>query len=188
MSMTSGTCASCGGTYRSASALTRHVGKCDGVDRTRRKRSRYREIFFAEYGFGPYKCAGCGEDVSFDDVQVHHKDEDETNDVIENLIAMHSECHTRKHMSQYWAGKTHTDEHRRKVSEAKTGTKHSEETKKKLSGAARNRAPASAETRAKISKANKGKVVSAETRARMSKSMKSRHAAKRAEKSGGDAR
>ncbi len=186
--MTSGVCASCGGTYRSASALTRHVGKCDGVDRTRRKRSRYREIFFAQHGFGPYPCDGCGDPVSFDAVQVHHKDEDEMNDTVENLIAMHSECHTRKHMSQYWTGKTHTDEHRRKVSEAKTGTKLSEETKKKLSEAARKRAPASAETRAKISKAHKGKVVSAETRARLSESMKARHAAKRAEKSGGDAR
>ena len=133
--MSGGDCTSCGGFYRSASALTQHVARCDGVDRTKRRRSRYREIFFATYGFGPYPCAGCGKDVSFDDVQVHHKDEDETNDVIDNLVAMHAECHAKKHMSQYWSGKTHSDEHRRKVSEAKTGLRHSDETKKKLSEA-----------------------------------------------------
>lgn len=186
--MSGGACEKCGGEYRSASALTRHSRKCDGVDRTKRKRSRYREIFFAAHGFGPYVCDGCGEDVSFEAVQVHHKDEDETNDAIDNLIAMHSECHTRRHMSQYWTGKTHSDEHRRKVSESKTGLRHSDETKKKISDAARRRAPASAETRAKISKAHKGKVVSTETRARMSEAMTKRHAARRAEENEGDAR
>ncbi len=188
MSMTSGVCASCGGVYRSASALTRHARTCDGMDRTKRKRSRYREIFFAANGFGPYQCDGCGEDVTFDVVQVHHKDEDETNDVTENLIAMHAECHTRRHMSQYWAGKSHSEEHKRKVAESKTGLRHSEETKKKISEAAKKRPPASAETRSKISKANKGKVVSAETRVRMSEAATKRHATRRAKKSGGDAR
>lgn len=183
-----GVCEKCGGTYRSASALTRHTTRCDGVDRTRRKRSRYREIFFATYGFGPYPCDGCEGDVSFDEVQVHHKDEDETNDAIENLIAMHPACHTRRHMSQYWKGKSHSEEHRRKVSRAKTGVNPTDETRKKLSESARKRAPASAETREKLSKASKGKVVSADTRARMSEAMVKRHAAKRAEKSGGDAR
>lgn len=183
-----GTCEKCGGTYRSASALTQHKKRCDGTDRTRRKRSRYREIFFATYGFGPYPCDECGANVSFDDVMVHHKNEDDTDDAITNLVAMHTSCHTKRHMSQYWKGKKHSKEHRRKVAESKTGLKHSDETKKKLSDAAKKRAPASAATRAKISKAHKGRVVSPETRARMSAAMKKRHAEKRAETDGGDAR
>jgi hypothetical protein len=186
--MIGGVCSTCGGSYRSASALTQHQKKCDGVDRTRRKRSRYREIFFAINGIGPYPCAACGTDVTFDVVQVHHKNEDELDDDPDNLIAMHAECHTRKHMSQYWRGKTHSEDHRQKVSAAKTGLTHSDETKKKLSEKARKRPPASAETRAKISKANKGKIVSPETRARMSAAMKQRHADKRAQPEGGGAR
>jgi hypothetical protein len=183
----SSVCPRCQGEYRSPSALTTHTATCDGTDRTRRKRSRYREVFFATYGFGPYPCAHCGEGVSFDDVHVHHADENEKNDAVENLVAMHQQCHTQKHMSTYWTGKSHSAEHRQKVSEAKRGTTHSTETKQKLSEIAKQRPPASEETRAKISAGNKGRKRSPETRARLSEAMRKRHAARRALQEGGDA-
>lgn len=53
-------------------------------------------------------------------------------------------------------GTKHSEEVRRKISEARTGHKHSEESRKKMSEAAKNRPSRSEETRRKMSEAKKG--------------------------------
>jgi len=63
-----------------------------------RYRQKYREIFFAYNGPGPYKCEFCKEDVMFTEVLVHHCDEDISNNIPENLKAAHRRCHGRHHM------------------------------------------------------------------------------------------
>ena len=71
-------------------------------------------------------------------------------------------------------GKKFSEEHRKNLSEAQTGRKHSEETRKKLSEAAKGRKH-SEETKKKISKARKGKKLSEETRKRMSEATKGKN-------------
>lgn len=70
-------------------------------------------------------------------------------------------------------GRHHSEEHKRKISEAKKGKHHphSEETKKKISEAVKGkkRKPHSDETKKKLSEAHKGKHHSEETRKKMSK-------------------
>ena len=90
--------------------------------------------------------------------------------------AIHSE-ETRRKMSEAnkgngnpFFGKKHSEEFRRKLSEIKKGKKHSEETRKKISetNKARKRKPHSEETLRKIRESNKGKKRSEETRRKMS--------------------
>ena len=64
---------------------------------------------------------------------------------------------------------------RQHYSEAQKGRKHSQETKKKISEANKGKHHYSAETRNKISEANKGKVFSEEHKKKISESMKHRH-------------
>lgn len=64
----------------------------------RRGKYIYREVFFAHNGPGPYVCFDCGQEVTFDEVLVHHKDHDDTNDDPCNLVAAHDGCHTSHHM------------------------------------------------------------------------------------------
>src|SRR5262245_29908674 len=60
---------------------------------TRAGKNRYVAVFFAANGFGPYACFECGEDVDFDDVVIHHVDEDQANASVENLVPAHAACH-----------------------------------------------------------------------------------------------
>lgn len=73
---------------------------------------RYHRIFIEANGPGPWPCYGCGDPVV--DLFVHHLDEDETNDLTENLVAMHRPCHVKLHHG----AKPKTKEHRRKIGEA----------------------------------------------------------------------
>jgi hypothetical protein len=76
---------------------------------------KYREIFFAHNGTGPYPCRFCAEEVSMEEVLVHHVDDDHTNGAPENLAAAHRICHTGHHKK----GVPHTDQARKSNSEAK---------------------------------------------------------------------
>lgn len=60
-------------------------------------RNRYRELFFAIHGPGPYICFDCKEEVEFDEVHIHHLDSDHKNDAVENLAPAHDACHQRYH-------------------------------------------------------------------------------------------
>lgn len=65
-----------------------------------RKRQYYREIFFAYNGIGPYSCFFCHKnDVTFEEVIVHHIDEDVSNNDSNNLAAAHHVCHSRHHLT-----------------------------------------------------------------------------------------
>ena len=84
---------------------------------------------------------------------------------------------TRKHMSEAFKGRTHTEEAKRKISEArkgKPGKPHTEETKRKMSEAhkGKSRKPLSEETKRKLSKALKGKTHSEETKRKISDTLK----------------
>ena len=65
-------------------------------------------------------------------------------------------------------GRTLSEDHRRKISEAKQGKTFSKEHCRNISEARKARAPPSEETRRKISEGNKGKIVSEETRQKIS--------------------
>lgn len=66
---------------------------------------------------------------------VHHIDENPANNTPENLLILTPPEHMRIHKTgnQYFKGKHHTEETKRKLSEYHTGLHHTEETKKKLS-------------------------------------------------------
>lgn len=67
------------------------------------KYSSYRRVFVEHNGPPPWACDWCGEQV--DDISrggpldgnVHHKDEDRSNNDPENLGIMHAACHTKHH-------------------------------------------------------------------------------------------
>lgn len=124
---------------------------------TKRHRGYYRELFFANWGLGPYRCYFCQELVTFDEVLVHHLDHDQLNDQIQNLMPVHASCHTSHH-GRNRATYVRDEAHRRKMSEAKMGQTLSEETRRKIS-----------ETRKalNLSPVNKGKKHTEETRAKM---------------------
>lgn len=89
----------------------------------------------------------------------------------------HSED-TRRKMSEAKLGKVFSEDTRRKMSEARFGKKCSEETKRKMSEAKLGKI-CTDETRAKISESEKGKTISEETRAKMSESQKKSWAIKK---------
>jgi 5-methylcytosine-specific restriction endonuclease McrA len=60
-------------------------------------RTKHREVFFAHNGPGPYPCHFCGKPVSFDEVLVHHHDDDHANNEPANLKASHHSCHSGHH-------------------------------------------------------------------------------------------
>ena len=70
-------------------------------------------------------------------------------------------------------GKHHSDETRKKISEANRNP--SDETRKKISSVAKNRPVISDETREKISKAHKGRIFSKEHRKKLSEAAKRRY-------------
>jgi hypothetical protein len=119
-----------GGAYKS------HVRHCTGEPKKKRESTRYRELFFANNGSGPYPCDFCGKDVDFDAVTVHHRDHDFTNNHPDNLGACHKRCHNAHHFYDMW--ESYKD---RKVGFASPTAghrkPHSEATKEKLRVASR---------------------------------------------------
>lgn len=78
--------------------------------------SRFRDVFFAANGFGPWPCFFCNQRVGFDDICVHHVGHDRRDGRPENLKPSHRGCHTAHHSkgrpwseeSREMARKTHT--------------------------------------------------------------------------------
>lgn len=60
----------------------------------------YRNIFFATYGFGPFFCVFCQEEVRFFEISIHHLDHNRDNPSIANLAATHQSCHKRHHRQE----------------------------------------------------------------------------------------
>lgn len=127
-------CPHCSEFFIPGGAYASHVRACATGGSTRRKRSRYREIFFAHAGPGPYVCHfECGRDLEFSEVIVHHADGDHTNNAVKNLTPAHRSCHNGHHFKELWAErreellasptrgnrKPHTEEARRRMSETK---------------------------------------------------------------------
>lgn len=127
-------CSHCGEYFVPGGAYASHTQSCASGGKKRRKRTRYRELFFAHNGPGPYICYfGCGEPVTFQEVIVHHTDDDFTNDSITNLAPAHRVCHNGHHFTELWAErreellgsptrgnrKPHSEETKRKISETK---------------------------------------------------------------------
>lgn len=124
----------------------------------------HRLIYEEEYGEIPDGCI------------IHHKDGDKLNNDISNLTVMAPSEHAILHNS----GKKHSDETKRKMSEARIGkyggenhprygTPHSEETKQKISNSSNGRKH-SDETKQKMSESQKGKLHSYATKIKLSKS------------------
>ena len=66
---------------------------------------------------------------------IHHKDENKMNNDISNLILLTRSEHMKLHGKdkEFFKGKHHSEESRKKISEANKGKKRSEETKRKIS-------------------------------------------------------
>lgn len=67
-----------------------------------RRRRRTMRIFFETYGDGPWTCEQCGDPIENlgrrrYDGNVHHRDDDKSNDAPENLVVLHVVCHLRLH-------------------------------------------------------------------------------------------
>jgi hypothetical protein len=126
---------------------------------------RAKRVFITANGLGPWPCIHCNELIyelgrGERKGNIHHKDEDPTNDVPENLEVLHAGCHVKHHLK----GIPHTAEHSAKV--GRKGRVFTPEWREKLSAASRGRT-LSLEWREKISVGRKGHKVSEETRARM---------------------
>lgn len=70
-------------------------------DRVRNVR-RYQRVFFERYGPPPWPCHECGELITeygrgLGKGNIHHLDDDFTNDAPENLVPIHLECHHSEH-------------------------------------------------------------------------------------------
>lgn len=112
--------------------MASHVKACTSPGGLKkRRRSRYREIFFAHNGPGPYSCFfECGKEVTFEEVIVHHVDHDESNNSIDNLVPAHRSCHNQYHFTILW------NERRDELLESQTRghrTPHTEESRRKMS-------------------------------------------------------
>lgn len=124
---------------------------------------RYREIFFAYNGPPPYSCYFCGGELGWM-IVVHHKDENDKNHDVANLVAAHGPCHSRYHAATaIW-----DDERRARHRAGQKGRIISESHRANISQALVGRSLSSAH-RQKISVAMK-KVRSAERLARISES------------------
>lgn len=116
-------------------------------------RREYQKIFITERGPGPWKCFGCEELVYYDELLVHHKDEDRENNSIRNLAPMHSGCHAVLH---------------------NTGRKNTEATKAKMSESAKRRY-ADPEQRKRASEIQRKRTGDKEFSAKMSTATKKRY-------------
>lgn len=76
---------------------------------------KFREIFFAFNGAGPYSCYDCGKDVDFWTVLIHHENHDHSDNRLENLVPSHRGCHTRHHSIGRGIGKSPSKETREKM-------------------------------------------------------------------------
>lgn len=130
-------CPTCGRKLVPGGAYTTHVRACGNA---KRRRTKYREVFFAHNGPGPYPCAFCESVVDFEGVVIHHDDHDHTNDEPGNLVPCHQDCHTRHHFKYNWT----EPEFRKKMQASPTRghhTPHTEEAKAKMGLANIGRAP-----------------------------------------------
>lgn len=67
-----------------------------------RKHPRTKRVFLETYGPGPWTCSFCGEPITElgrrrDAGNIHHLDEDSTNDDPKNLAVGHHACHAKHH-------------------------------------------------------------------------------------------
>jgi hypothetical protein len=175
-------CQYCGEHKVPGGALAAHERACANGGPKRRRRTQYRELFFANNGPGPYVCFFCEEPVSFSQIIVHHVDHDETNNDLTNLKACHRVCHNGYHFKDLWKEKreellsSDTRGHR---------VPHTEETRRLLSeNHKEKRHRPSDEARAKAAAVNTGKQRSPETRAKISEGHK-RRALRKLEEGGG---
>lgn len=132
------------------------------------QRQMHRETFLAYNGIGPYRCHGCGFEISFrENFDVHHIDGNHDNQSPENLAAMHNSCHIRIHRT----GKIASAETRAKMSAAFKGRKLS---KAHVASIARGHTglKRSADARARMSAAQKGRIVSAQHRQKISETLR----------------
>jgi len=172
-------CSFCGEYFVPGGALYSHEKACANGGAKRRRRTKYREIFFANNGPGPYTCSFCEKPAIFDEVIVHHQDHDETNNDLTNLKACHRICHNSHHFKDLWSEKS--DE----LLASKTRghrVPHSEETKRRMSAENKTKGyRPKPEAIAKAAEVNRGTPRSAETRAKISEGHKRRKAAKAAQ-------
>ena len=165
-------CDNCGDYFIPGGAYASHRTSCLKGGPKKRRRTRYRELYIALHGIGPYPCYfGCEELVSFDELIVHHIDEDFSNDAAENLTAAHRSCHNGHHFKELWK------ERRDDMLASNRGSRspRSEETKKAISDShkAAGHAP-SAEARELARQKNTGSHRSQETRDKISEYAKNR--------------
>lgn len=175
-------CKYCGELKVPGGALIAHEKACANGGSKRRRRSQYREIFFAHNGAGPYECFFCSEPVQFQEVIVHHEDHNEINNDLTNLKPCHRLCHNSHHFKDLWA--TNKEE---LLSSETRGHRvpHSEETKSQISEGHKQKGHRpSDDAIAKAAELNRGKPRSAEVRAKISESHKMR-AAKKLQEGGG---
>lgn len=84
-----------------------------------RNHGRARRVFLAANGSGPWDCYNCGDEVTSIgrgtyDGNIHHLDENVTNDIPGNLVMMHAICHQHLHGPP-------TNDERRRISEKLRG-------------------------------------------------------------------
>lgn len=120
-------------------------------------------------------------DVPKEKLVVHHIDINPRNNNLSNLQWLTDEEHGRLHNKgekHPMYGTHHSEEHRKKISEANKGRVFSEETRKKIGDAQRGEKShmygkhLSLETKRKMSESRKGKTLSEETRQKMSERQK----------------
>lgn len=165
-------CKHCGELKVPGGALVSHEKACSNGGKKRRRRSQYREIFFANNGPGPYKCFFCQETVTFEEVIVHHIDHDEVNNDLTNLTPCHRVCHNSYHFKDLWK----RDKKKLLSSETRGHrTPHSEKTKEEMSRnhKAQGHRP-SPEAIEKAASVNRGKPRSEETKKKISEGHKKR--------------
>lgn len=71
-----------------------------------RENRKYRRIFLAHNGAGPWPCIECQENVVFNTLCVHHLDGNDKNHDPLNLAPTHRSCHQRIHFEQDKDNKT----------------------------------------------------------------------------------
>ncbi len=160
-------CRYCGRLLVPGGALASHEKSCADGGTKRRKRSQYREVFLAHNGPGPYACYfECSNPVMFEELVVHHKDHDHTNNSLDNLVPAHRLCHNGHHLRALWA-----DSPEKMLDSESRGhrTPHSEETRRKISEGHKEKGlRPSDEARALAREAWKGSTHSDEAKKKMS--------------------
>lgn len=135
-----------------------------------RNHRRTMAVFFATHGEGPWKCYFCGKMVKIIgqntwDGNVHHVDENASNDSPQNVVMTHVVCHQRYHgpKSNVWeTGHIPWNRGQRASSEAVTKMRASKQANPPFLGKHH-----TVESREKIGAAHRGKVVSEETRQKL---------------------